>query len=316
MALPTSTQSTYATNGIREDLTDVIHNISPTDTPVYTMASKTKATAVKHEWQTDALAAASATNAVLEGDDATTDAHVATVRLNNYCQISDKVARTTGTVDAVNKAGRGEEMAYQIVKRTKELKRDMEMSICANNAAAAGDATTARELAGIPAWLATNTSAGGSGADPTGDGTDARTDGTQRAFTEALLKGVLQSCWDEGGEPDCIVLGSHNKQAFSGFTGRATGGAEESATTKTVTAAVDVYVSDFGELKAIPSRFSRSRDALILQKDMWKVAMLRPVKQTPLAKTGDSDRRQILAEYTLESCNEKASGIVADLTTS
>ena len=292
----------------------MIHDISPTDTPVFTMAAKTKATAVKHEWQTDALAAASGTNHVLEGDEATTDAAVATVRLQNYCQISDKVARTTGTVDAVNAAGRGQEMAYQIAKRSKELKRDMEMSICANNATAAGNATTVRELAGIPAWLATNTSAGSGGADPTGDGTDARTDGTQRAFTEALLKTVIQSCWDEGGEPDCIVMGGTNKQVFSGFTGRATGGANEEATAKTVTAAVDVYVSDFGELKAVPSRFSRSRDALVLQKDMWKVAMLRPIKQTPLAKTGDSERAQILAEFTLEACNEKSSGIVADLT--
>ena len=315
MALPTNTQSTYATNGIREDLTDIIHDISPTDTPFYSMTSKGSATAIKHEWQTDALAAASATNAVLEGDEATTDAHVATVRLNNYCQISDKVARVTGTVDAVNKAGRGKEMAYQIGKKVKELKRDIESSMLANNATVAGDATTARESAGVPAWLATNTSAGSGGSDPTGDGTDARTDGTQRAFTEALLKTVLQSCWDEGGDPDCIMVGSKNKQTFSGFTGRATNGAEEAAASKRITASVDVYVSDFGELKVMANRFQRARDALILQKDMWKMCLLRPVKQTPLAKTGDSERRQIVAEWTLEACNEKASGIVADLTT-
>lgn len=316
MAQPTNTFSAYDAVGIREDLSDVIHNIAPTETPFYMMASKGKATNTYHEWQTDTLAAASATNAVIEGDDATTDASVATVRLGNYTQISDKVARVTGTVDEVTKAGRGKELAYQVAKRVKELKRDMESSLLANNARVAGNDTTARELAGVPAWIATNTSAGGSGADPTGDGTDARTDGTQRAFTEALLKTVLQSCWDQGGDPDCIMVGSFNKQAASGFTGRATNGDEAKASEKTVYASADVYVSDFGTLKIVPNRFQRARDALVLQKDMWKVAYLRPVKQTPLAKTGDSERRQIIAEYTLEACNEAASGIVADLTTS
>lgn len=313
MALPTDTQSTYDTIGNREDLSDVIYNVDPTDTPFITSIPRTKATAVLHEWQTDTLEAASATNAVLEGDDATTDAFTATARLSNTCQISDKVPRVTGTQQAVVSAGRKDELAYQIVKRSKELRRDMESSLLANNAEVTGNATTARELGGIEAWFETNTDRGAAGTDG-GGGNTAAGDGTQRAFTEPLLQAVIAACWDSGGDPDCVMVGSFNKQAMSAFTGNATRfkGAED----KTLVAAIEIYQSDFGDLEIIPNRFSRNRSALVLQKDMWATSYLRPVSITDLAKTGDSERRQIVGEYTLESRNEKASGIVADLTTS
>lgn len=313
MAQPSNTFSTYDSVGNREDLSDIIFDISPTETPGMTMAKKTKATATNHEWQTDALAAASASNAVIEGDDATTDASAATTRLGNYTQIQDKVARTTGTEDTVKKAGRGNELDYQVMKRSKELKRDMESSLFANNAKVAGNDTTAREMAGIPAWLATNTSAGASGSDPTGDGTDARTDGTQRAFTEDLLLDVMQSCWENGGEPDALIVGPFNKRKASGFTGVAT--KFKDVDDKKIIASADVYVSDFGEINIVPNRFSRARDAILVQKDMFKAAMLRPMSSWDLAKTGDSERKQILVEWTVEMCNEAAHGIVADLTT-
>ena len=314
MAQPTNTFSTYDSVGNREDLSDIIFDISPTETPGMTMAKKTKATATNHEWQTDSLAAASATNAVIEGDDATTDASAATTRLGNYTQIQDKVARTTGTEDTVKKAGRGNELDYQVMKRSKELKRDMESSLFANNAKVAGNDTTARELAGIPAWLATNTSRGSGGTDPTGDGTDARGDGTQRAFTEDLLLDVMQSCWENGGEPDALIVGPFNKRKASGFTGVAT--KFKDVDDKKIIASADIYVSDFGEINIIPNRFSRARDAILIQKDMIKAAMLRPMASWDLAKTGDSERKQILVEWTLQMCNEAAHGIVADLTTS
>jgi hypothetical protein len=313
MALPTDTFTSYSAIGNREDLSDVIYNVDPTDTPFLTSIPRTKATAVLHEWQTDALAAASATNAVLEGDDATTDAVTATTRLSNTCQISDKVPRVTGTQQAVVAAGRKDELAYQIVKSAKELRRDMESSLLANNAEVTGDATTARELGGIGAWIDTNTSAGSGGSDGS-VGNTARTDGTQRAFTETLLKTVLGLCWDNGGDPDCIMLGRFNKQAASGFTGNATRFKE--AEDRALMASIDIYESDFGQLEIIPNRFQRARDGLVLQKDMWAVGYLRPVQIVNLAKTGDSERRQIIVEYTLESRNEKASGLVADLTTS
>lgn len=316
MALPTNTLATYAAIGNREDLSDVIYRIDPTDTPFISMAEREKASAVNHEWQTQALAAASSSNAVLEGDDAETDAATPTVRLGNICQISDKVARVTGTQQAVEHAGRDDEMAYQEMLKGLELKRDMETILCGTNQAKnAGAAATARKTAGVLSWIKTNTSK--SGSDPSAaDGTGTRTDGTQRAFTEAQLKTVLAAAWESGGKPDTVMTGSFNKQAFSTFTGRAT--PQEDAKSKKIVASVEVYESDFGTLKVVPNRFQRSRDVLVLQSDMWAVAYLpgRKMVSIPLAKTGDSERRQILSEYNLVARNEKSSGGVFDLTTS
>ena len=313
MTQPTNTFDSYDAVGNREDLSDMIWDISPTATPFMSSIAKNTATATYHEHQIDALAAAAA-NAVIEGDDATTDASVATTKVGNYTQISDKVALVTGTQRANDSAGRGDEMDYQVVKRSKELKRDMEKALLDNNAQVAGNATTARELAGVESWIATNTSAGATGADPTGDGTDARTDGTQRAFLEADLKSVLQACAEEGGEPDTIMVGTFNKQALSGFTGNATRTTDSSD--QKLNTAVHVYVSDFGELKVVFNRFQRARSALVLDTSMWAMSTLRNFSSWDLAKTGDTTRKQILCEYTLESRNEAASGIVADLTTS
>lgn len=314
MAQPSNSYSSYDAIGNREDLSEAIFNISPTATPFMNGIKKGVARSTQHEWQTDSLAAASGTNFVIEGDDATTDATSATTRVYNYTAISDKVARVTGTQEAIDKAGRKSEMAYQVMKRSKELKRDIETILLANNASVAGDDTTARECAGVEAWLATNTSRGTSGADPTGDGTDAATDGTQRAFTESDLQTVIASCWDNGGEPDTIMVGSFNKQALSGFSGNAT--RTHDAADKKLVTDIRVYVSDFGDLVVIPNRFQRSRSALVLDMDMWKFATLRDFQTIDLAKTGDTERKQLLCEYTLESCNEASSGIVADLTTS
>ena len=314
MAQPTNTFSSYDAVGNREDLSEIITMISPTKTPFMNGIAKVAATATYTEWQTDALAAASATNAVIEGDDATTDASTATTRLGNYTQISDKVARVTGTQRAVDSAGRSDEMAYQVMKRAEELKRDVESALLANNAQVAGNDTTARETGGIGSWIATNDDLGSGGASPTGDGTDARTDGTQRAFAEADLKTVLAACWDQGGEPDTIMVGSFNKQALSGFSGGATRTIESGE--KKLVNAIDVYVGDFQDLVVIPNRFQRARDALVLEMDKWKFATLRDFQKAPLAKTGDTDREQILVEYALVSSNEAASGMVADLTTS
>lgn len=314
MAQPTNTFSTYDTIGQREDLSDVIYDISPTKTPFMSSIAKVTATNTNHEWQTDGLAAASASNFNIEGDEATTDARPPTVRLGNYTAISDKVCLVAGTNLDTEKAGRGNEMDYQKAKSMKELKRDVESALLNNNAKVAGNDTTARELAGVESWIATNTSAGGSGADPTGDGTDARTDGTQRAFTEALLQGVIAGCADSGGEPDVIMVGSFNKQALSAFTGNATRFTQSAE--QTLMPAIDVYKSDFGELQVVYNRFSRARSALVLDTDMWAMAVLRDFQSTPLAKSGDYEREQVLVEYTLEAREEAANGIVADLTTS
>lgn len=316
MALPTNTFPTYSAIGNREDLSDMIYRIDPTDTPFMSAAEREKASAVNHEWQTQALASVNTSNAVLEGDDAVTDAVTVTVRLGNICQISDKVARVSGTQQAVEHAGRDNEMAYQEMLKGLELKRDMESILVGTNQAKnAGAAATARTTASVLSWIKTNTSK--SGSDPSAaDGTGTRSDGTQRAFTEAQLKTVLAAIWESGGKPDTIYTGSFNKQTFSTFTGRAT--PMEQATSKKIVASVDAYESDFGKLKVVPNRFQRARDVLILQSEMWAVAYLngRKMVSINLAKTGDSERRQILSEYNLVARNEKSSGGVFDLTTS
>ncbi len=320
MTLPTNTLATYEAIGNREDLADIIYRVDPTDTPFMTGIEKAKASAVKHEWQTQSLATAQTTNAVLEGDDAAADATTVTVRLSNIAQISRKVPQVSGTQQAVDHAGRGNEMAYQEMLKGLELKRDMEGSLIASTSGSTpGSDVLVRRLGSVLSWIRTNTSvstAGTTGVEPTGaDGSGVRTNGTQRAFTEVQLKNVLQSVWVSGGKPDQLMTGSFNKQVFSTFTGRAS--PIEQAATKKITAGVDAYESDFGVLKVIPNRFCRQRDVFAFQTDLWAVAFVngRRMVSMPLSQTGDSVKRLVISEYTLESRNEKASGLVTDLTT-
>lgn len=315
MAQPSNMYDTYDMVGIIDDLEDEIYNISPTQTPILSMLKRMKATSTFHEWQTDALASAVATNANIEGDDATTDAQTATVRVGNYTQIPDKVILVSGTDRAVKTAGRGDELEYLIAKAGKEIKRDMESQITQNKASVAGNSSTARQSASMESWLTTNDDRGASGVQGgfSAGIVAAPTDGTQRAFTEAIAKNVLQLVWASGGDPSTILVGPKNKQVFSGFTGNAT--RMDKAEDKSVTASVDVYISDFGEHKIVPSRFNRDRTALFLDPQYWAIAYLRPFQTQKLAKTGDSDRVQLLCEYTLVCKNEAASGVAADLTT-
>jgi len=318
MAQITNTYSQYDAKGEREDLSDIIYSISPTDTPFMSNVGKNKATAVYHEWQTDALAAAASDNHQVEGDEVAFNAMTATTRVGNRTQISRKAVIVSGTLEAVSKAGRNNEMAYQISKASKELKRDMETTLLLNEAPVTGNDTTARKLAGIETWIATNTNKASAGsptpADPTGDGTDVRVVGTQRAFTEAQLKDVVKKCWDSGGDPSMIMLGSFNKQKLSGFTGGST--RFDPAENKRLVASVDIYESDFGALTAVPNRFQQARSAYVLQPDMWAVSFLRDFQLADLAQSGDAQKKFLLAEYTLESRNQAASGGIFDLTTS
>jgi Family of unknown function (DUF5309) len=318
MAVEAATFTTYDAVGNREDLSDIIYRLKIEETPCMTAFEKEKATAVNHEWQTQALAAADTNNAVLEGDEATTDAVTPTVRLGNLTQISDKVARVSGTQRVVEHAGRDDELEYQEMLKGLELKIDMEAILVGTNQAKAAGAegSTPRKTASILSWIKTNTNKGAGGADPTNaDGTGTRTDGTQRGFTEAQLKDVLSKIWTQGGKPDTIFAGGFNRQVFSTFTGRAT--PTEDTKAKKITASVKFYDSDFSTLEIVPNRHMRARDLLVLQTDMWAVAYLpgRRFVSTKLAKTGDSDRKQILSEYCLVARNEKSSGGVFDLTT-
>ena len=318
MAQVTGTYSVYDAAGLREDLSDIIYSISPTETPFMSGIGKEKATAVLHEWQTDSLASAVANNAQIEGDEIGFSAPSATTRVNNRTQISRKSVIVSGTLDSVSKAGRNNELAYQISKASKELKRDMESSLTANNSPVVGDDSTARELAGLAGWIQQNNDAGAGGANGQVSGADvpgtARTDGTQIAFTESQLKSVIKKCWDEGGDPSMIMLGSFNKQVLSGFTGGST--RFDPAENKRLVAAVDVYESDFGAMTVVPNRFQRARDVFVLQPDMFATAFLRDFQLMDLAKTGDATKQALLAEYTLVSKNEKASGAIFDVTTS
>jgi hypothetical protein len=318
MAVPTDTTQTYGVVGRREDLTDVIHDISPTDTPFMSAIGKGKASNTFHEWQTDALAAASASNAVVEGDDPSNDAITATVRLGNYTQLADKVIQVSSTQRAANNAGRGDELSYQLMKRSKELKRDIESTLTSNNASVAGNASTARKSAGFAAWIQTNDDRASDGSSTAFSGgiQAAATDGTQRVFTESQLKSVLQLAWENGGDPSMLLVGAFNKRKASEFGGIADAVRDTGNKRATIVGAADVYVSDFGQLNIIASRFSRSRDALVVDPSMWKLCYYQPFKVEDLAKTGHSDRKMLSVEFTLEACNEKSSGIVADLTTS
>lgn len=324
---------TYQSVGNREDLEDVIYAISPTETPFLTMASRTEAKATLHEWQTDALAAA-AGNKQVEGDDpaANSGTSTPTSRLGNYCQISAKYAVITDTQQAIDKAGRSNEMSYQIAKRLGELKRDMELALTQNQGSSAGSASVARSTASLEAWLT-----GTSGASMVGNSTTmasgqtgnttpgwtsggsllAPTDATVTgAFNVTALKGVIAACWTAGGAPGIIMVGGAQKQVVSGFTGIATLYREAGTTSKgtAIIGAADLYVSDFGEHRVIPNRFQRNRTVFVLDMDYWSVGYLRKVRQIEIARTGASLRRFIDVEFCLVAKNPQSSGKIADCT--
>ena len=318
MAQPTNTFDSYDAKGIREDLEDIIYNVTPEETPFYSKARKVKATNTYHEWQTDSLRS-SASNAHVEGDATTATARTATSRLGNYTQIFKNAVVVPDTDEGLNKAGRASEIAYQVLKTAKEQKLDIEKALFDNNARVAGNSSTARELAGAPAWLITNTVYGANeGADPTGDGTDARTDETTAvtAFSQTKFDTVMQSIWVNGGKPDTVYLSAFQMNVALGFSGNNNQRSQVQAGDMKVIKSLDVYVTPWGTVEFMPSRENRSRDVFIMQDDMWAVAVLRPTKNVALAKTGDNTTRQVTTELTLVCKNEKASGGVFDNSTS
>jgi hypothetical protein len=300
--------------GLREDLSDVIYNISPTETPFMSSIGKSKATAVYHEWQTDSLASATTANAAVEGADASSATISPTTRVGNYTQIIQKTVQVSGTIESVNKAGRKSEKAYQLAKASAEIKRDLETIITSNQARSAGSSTTARKLGSILSWLVTNTSKGSGGSDPSTSGSTTRTDGTQRTFTEALLKTVVASVFSSGGNPKILMVGATGKQKVSSFPGIAVNRFQLNKVEQgAIIGAADIYQSDFGAMSVVPNRFMRVRDALVIDPEFAALAFLRPFQTNDLAKTGDSENTQLLAEVTLEVKNEAAHGIIADL---
>jgi len=320
MTIVTNTFTTFDAKGIREDLSNVITNIAPEETPYMSNIGRESVSNSLFEWQTDTLASAAA-NKQLEGDDVSSfDAVVATVRLQNYAQISRKTIVLSATEEVVNKAGRRSELAYQIAKRGSELKRDQEFSLLNGAVAAAGNTTTARGTASLGAFIKTNVDMQTNGANPsyTTLPNSARTDGNVRTFTETILKNVIQQVWAAGGTPKILMTGPINKQRVSGFSGIASArynlnGGDRPAT---IIGAADIYVSDFGQVQVVPNRFQRERDAWVIDPEYAKMTSLRPYQQIELAKTGDAEKRMLIVEWGHKVLAENAHGLAADLITS
>jgi hypothetical protein len=313
MAKVTNTYVTTEAKGLREDLSDKIHQISPEKVPFTSHIKKGKSKAVLHEWQQDALAAPDLANKQPEGNEAAFVAAVPTVRIGNYHQISDKTAIVSGTLEAVDKAGRKSEMALQLAKKAPELKRDIESILLSNQAA---DSSDPRAVGSLLAFIKTNVDKHATGTNPsyTNIPTSTRGDGTQRAFTEAMLKNVQSLCWTEGGDPTVVMAGAVNKAAISAFAGNASHVVNlNEAKPGVIIAAMDVYVGDLGTVKVIPNRWQRTRDVFVLDWSRISLNYLRGYHTEKLAKTGDAEKRALRCEYTLEVSAEKSIGLIADL---
>ena len=322
MAVPTNTRETYGAVGIREDLSDIIYNISPTDTPFLNGVGKGTASNTLFEWQTDDLDAAAA-NRRAEGDDPTSIAVSEPTRLSNYTQISSKTVQSSGTAEAVDFAGRKSTQAYQLAKRAKEIKRDMETMLLDTTVKAAGSSGSARATGAYQSWVGTG-SAGtsnvldgdGTGLTNAADGSSVATTVTAGAISLSLINSVIKRIWDLGGSPDTIMTSGTKKQAISALGSSVVADLQTNtsgAVPATAINAVDVLVTDFGTFKLVPNRFCTEPCAYIVDFDMWSVDYLRPFKTETLAKTGDSIKQMMIAEYGLRAKNGNGSGLIMNL---
>lgn len=321
--LYTNAFSSFAAKGLREQLADMISDISPQDTPFISNAQgpRTNPKGTLYEWQTDVLATAATTNRQLEGDVTTVNAVVATVRVGNYMQIASKAASVSGTLEAVDKAGRKSEMAYQILRRGLEIKRDNEANVIGSNQGGnAGSTTTARQTATMAAWLKTNTVADttDSGADPTytaGVPSAGRTDATATlTITKAMVDSAQLKAYNSGGKPSILLIHPTVKPTVSAFTSLATNMYQiNSPKEVAIIGSADVYLGQFGLLHIVPDRFQRSRDAWLLDPDFYAIEYLRPFQTEELAKVGDSTQKLVLVEYGLKVHNEAAHAGVFDI---
>jgi len=325
VTVPTNTDQTFTQTNIREDLEDFIYNVDPYRTPIVNLAKRTSAKQTYHEWDVDALAAQNAANAAVQGDNPTNIALTATGRMGNYTQIPTKTIQMSGTLQAVVAAGGTNTMAYQLAKKAKELKRDMEGIVTSNTAQSAGNSTTASFTGSLQAYIFTNSVKGAGGVNPTGvvtigsetfgNGTTARTYGTAAALTETMVRTVLNLAYTNSGDcPPYAVVSPTNKQVISTFTGPS-GTLFRRVEDDTLKTSIDEYDSDFGPVKIIPDIFlNKHGDVWFLNPEYLKLAYLRPFQTIPLAKTGDSDQKEMLCEFALEVCNEHAHGAVFDTT--
>ncbi len=319
-------------NTIR-DVDNMVHNIDPQLTPATNNFGSGSAKQGIKEWLTDAYAAPDTSNKHIDGDEFTNDALDSAEVLANYLQISTKVLETSRRADLVEKYGRsGEEMSYQMLKKMVELKRDVESIVCGLNgqqAALAGNSTTAPQSASLGYWLKTtgNVSRGAGGASGALSNTtygypaSGYADGTVRALSQATLLGVMGSIYTNSREANMVMVGPTMKGRLSSYLfssgariatpyqpfkdGKTTGG--------TAVGTMDVYVTDYGIFDIVPNRFQRERDVFVLNKDDFRIDYLTKYKTGEIARTGDAQRKSIITDWTLVSKNEKGSGGVFDI---
>lgn len=341
MAVQANVLQTFSTIGIREDLSDVITNIMPLETPIYSMAKKRTTGSRTPEWQRDIDADPDPTNANVEGDDIGNDATVQPQRLKNIVQLFDKVVQISTTTLAVRTAGRSNEMKFQMAKKGRELKRDIEARVNGNYASVIGNSSTAGQMAGVEAYITTNVDRGAGGSNggfQTNTGLiSAASDGTTRVITEDMFKTVISKVWTNSDGAEMIICGPRMKQKISTtFSGIAALRIDSSTNPNAKVLSVgglDLYKSDFGVHKIMPTRLGCygtgrtrvyrpsnsteeevvNRTVLVLTPETWTVSMLQPFKQELLAKLGHSERRMLSTELTLECADERANGVVADV---
>ena len=321
MAVPTNTRLTFGGVQVREDLSDIIYNISPMDTPFMSGAGKGSCSNTLFEWQKDELAAAAA-NQKLEGDDPASLAVAEPTKLTNQTQISEKAVQTSGTAEAVDWAGRKSSQAYQLAKRAKEIKRDMELMLTGEDVKAAGAAGVARKTAALMSWLGDATAADsniidGSAGVPilnAGDGTSvAAPAGADAVLTMDMVNDCVQQVWEAGGSPDIIMCDASLKVKMSALAGSVVADLvtnHDKASPAHAVNSVDVIVTDFGTFKIVPSRLCLANQLYVLDFDFWSIDYLRPFQTETLAKTGDSVKQMMVAEYGLRGKNGQANGAV------
>lgn len=292
------TFKTYDQVGKKEDIEDIIYDISPTMTPFTSSIGSGKASATLHQWQEIELAAV-ATNAKLEGADAGAASANQTTMKTNHTQIFDKVVQTSGTAEVVEKHGRSSELSMQIAMKGKELRRDIEHAFVGSlQAGTAGNGSTARQMRSAQNQI---------------DASVTNTAGTPRALTESLLLSTLQNVYEAGGNPNQVHVTPSHSLLVANFAASA-GRERDFGTGTKLVMSVDLYVSPFGEVAIIPNRWLESTTCLVLDTEYWSRAVLRPMQTIVLAKTGDSDKRQMITEQTLVCENSKASGLIEALT--
>jgi len=328
MAQLANTFETYDAVGNREELADTIYNQTPEETPFLSLIGRKSIKSVHPEWQIDTLASPDTANNQPEGNDWSYDAVTATSRVGNYAQISDKTVIVSRTQDVTDKAGRKSELAYQVAKKGSELKIDMEVILLSNQAslAGSGNGATNRKLGGFRAWIATNDDLGATGSsggfNSSTSVVDAATNGTQRAFTKAIMDSVILSTYNAGGSPNTIMVSPYVKTVFSRFLDDADVvplRKEQGKGQATLVAAADAYLSDFGLMTVVPNRqmaragATIARNAFFIDPKMVNVGIFDDIQLHKPAKTGDAEKRVLNVEYTLVVKNEAAHGVAADL---